>query len=230
MTDCKDIKYCSFELLKVVKNRKRVLKHDEGKIIILLQKYIDRLIFNISAICALIALKIGVAKIYEKHTEFLLEYVDKLCAHNKKQGARKMKGGVFNTAAFYGIAEPAYKEEYVGANIQNIDFANNIARPALHQINMGGLMGGGCGCSVKANGGGKPFSCNKLNIIINRKIKQVFRHFNVNVNKASLKIIFNKFNTILADLISKLHKISGDITLSKAKVVFKKYKIMKNDI
>jgi hypothetical protein len=101
---------------------------------------------------------------------------------------------------------------------------------------------GGNSCGLKSsmvNGGAgrrtakrpaRLFSCKKLNVIIMRKLKEVFRHFGVTVNKSSFKILVTKFNTILTELISKFHKVSGDITLSKAKAVFKNYKIMKNDI
>lgn len=219
MTDCKDIKYCSLELLKFVKKSKIILKKDESKIVILLEKYIDKLIFNISAICALLCLKMGIIKIYEKHMTFLFEFVDKLCLDNKKSGSRRshslshsiMKGGVFNTASFYGDTESAYKRENEGIDIMNIDFQNNIARPALHQVNMGG--------------GGKTFSCNKLNVIVNRKIKEVFKHYNVKVNKISIKMLLVKFNTILNVLIAKLCKINGKISLSKIKIVLQKYKL-----
>lgn len=234
MTHCKDIKYCSKELLKIVKDEKSVSKKDEGKIMILFEKYIDKLIFNISAICALICIKIGIAKIYAKHMTFLLEYVDKLCIPNKKSGTRRrttcsMKGGVFNTASFYGDTENCYKIENEGGDIMNIDFENNIARPAIHQVNMGG---GSCG--LRNSGGGKAyiksFSCNKLNVIITRKIKAIFKHYNVKIKRTSIKMLIAKFNIILNGLIENFSKISGDITLSKTKSVFRKYKIMKNDI
>jgi hypothetical protein len=117
----------------------------------------------------------------------------------------------------------------------NIDFDNNIARPALYQVNMGGGNSGGNGsCGLRNSGGGKAhiksFSCNKLNVVITRKIKTVFKHYNVKVKKASIKMLISKFNIILNELIENLHKVSGDITLSKTKSVFRKYKIMKNDI
>ena len=136
-------------------------------------------------------------------------------------------GGVFNTAAFYGNVESAYKRENEGSDIMNIDFENNIARPALYQVNMGG---GGSSSSGGGKAHPKTFSCNKLNVIINRKITKIFRHYNIKVKKASIKMLNSKFNEILNMLILKLHKIKGNITLSKTKVVFKKYKMMKNDI
>jgi galactitol-specific phosphotransferase system IIB component len=123
-----------------------------------------------------------------------------------------------------------YKEENVGKDIMGIDFENNIARPALHQVNMGGGNSCGLKSSLTTNGGGKSFSCNKLNVVINRKIKNVFKHYGIKVNKNAIKIIINKCNTLLSELIIKFHKVNGDITLSKAKIVFGKYKIMKNDI
>ena len=54
MTDCKDIKICSLELLKRIKHYKRVNKADEEKIINIMNIYLDKLIFNITALCALL--------------------------------------------------------------------------------------------------------------------------------------------------------------------------------
>ena len=56
MVDCKDIKICSQELLKIIKSEKNV--KEEQKIIKLLSEYIERLIFNITALASLLCLKI----------------------------------------------------------------------------------------------------------------------------------------------------------------------------
>ncbi len=46
MVDCKDIKLCTLELMKSIKRRKPINKMDEGKIVMLMNIYIDKLIFN----------------------------------------------------------------------------------------------------------------------------------------------------------------------------------------
>lgn len=62
MTDCKDIRICSLELLKKIKHHKSINKIDEEKIVKLMSIYIDKLIFNITSLCALLSLKMGVKK------------------------------------------------------------------------------------------------------------------------------------------------------------------------
>jgi hypothetical protein len=49
MIDCKDINLCSIELMKSIKRHKPVNKMDEGKIMMLMNIYIDKLIFNIAS-------------------------------------------------------------------------------------------------------------------------------------------------------------------------------------
>ena len=69
MSNCQKIKYCASEILNHIKSKKKVKNQD--KIIMLLSKYIDRVIFNFVAIAALISLKAGVKKILDKHMVFI---------------------------------------------------------------------------------------------------------------------------------------------------------------
>ena len=220
MTDCKDIKICSLELLKRIKHYKRVNKADEEKIINIMNIYLDKLIFNITALCALLCLKMGVKKILDSHMNYLLYYINKYCnssrINNKSsKGARVsgMKGGAFNTAEFFGIDESKhYKIENAGKDVMNCDFNNNIARPAL---------------GLQMTGG----ACLKLNKIVKLKIKKVFKHFNIKVGDKSLEIIMVKFNDILNDLTKKLgNSRSSELKFSNFKKLIYKTKIMKNDI
>ncbi len=220
MTDCKDIKICSLELLKRIKHYKRVNKADEEKIINIMNIYLDRLIFNITALCALLSLKMGVKKILDNHMNYLLYYINKYCnssrINNKSsKGTRVsgMKGGAFNTAAFFGVDESKhYKVENAGRDVMNCDFNNNIARPAL---------------GLQMTGG----ACLKLNKIVKLKIKKVFKHFNIKVSDKSLEIIMAKFNDILNDLTKKLgNSRNTELKFSNFKKLIYKNKIMKNDI
>ena len=206
MVDCKDIKICSQELLKIIKSEKKV--KEEQKIKNLLSEYIERLIFNITALASLLCLKIGIKKIMDEHVKFILHYIDKYCKTKQKN---KMKGGAFNTAQFFGVDEThRYKIENEGTDIMNIDFNNNIARPEL------GLMSGG------------KVVCNKLNRIIKMKVRQVFKHFNVKIKSSSLDVIMRKFNDVLNDVTDKIKNSRGDtINYNIVKKVIYKGNIMK---
>lgn len=221
MVDCKDIKICSQELLKIIKAEKDIKPVDERKILLLLSKYIDRLIFNIGALSSLLCLKIGIKRVLKKHSNFLMHYLNKYCKTKSKsvikskskpsqKNSNSMKGGAFNTAQFFGVDESnRYKVQNEGVDLLKIDFDNNIARPEI------GLMTGGQ-------------KCNKLNKIVKKKMKSVFAHFGVKIDNDSLEIIMNKFNDVLDDITDKIKKTKGSaVTYSNVKIILSKGKIMK---
>ena len=215
MVDCKDIKICSQELLKIIKAEKDIKPVDERKILLLLSEYIDRLIFNIGALSSLLCLKIGIKRVLKEHSNFLMHYLNKYCkTKTKSKPSRKnsnsMKGGAFNTAQFFGVDESnRYKVQNEGVDLLKIDFNNNIARPEI------GLMTGGQ-------------KCNKLNKIVKKKMKSVFAHFGVKIDNDSLEIIMNKFNDVLDDITDKIKKTKGSaVTYSNVKIILSKGKIMK---
>jgi hypothetical protein len=217
MVDCKDIKICSQELLKIIKAEKDIKPVDERKILLLLSEYIDRLIFNIGALSSLLCLKIGIKRVLKEHSNFLMHYLNKYCKTKTKSATKpsrknsnSMKGGAFNTAQFFGVDESnRYKVQNEGTDLLKIDFDNNIARPEI------GLMTGGQ-------------KCNKLNKIVKKKMKSVFAHFGVKIDNDSLEIIMNKFNDVLDDIIDKIKKTKGSaVTYSNIKIILSKGKIMK---
>ena len=235
MVDCKDIKLCTFELMKSIKRRKPVNKMDEGKIVMLMNVYIDKLIFNIASLCALLCLKMGVKQILNNHMSYLIHYINKYCnssritsksttvivsikggsgqqkqsqqqsqqkqsqqqiqqKQSQQQSQQKqsqlsqggMRGGAFNTAAFFGVDESRhYRAENVSGDIMNIDFANNVARPAL---------------GLQMTGG----ACSKLNKAVKKKMKKIFNNFNVKISDKMLDVIMEKFNDILKEFVKKL--------------------------
>lgn len=223
MVDCKDIKICSQELLKIIKAEKDIKPVDERKILLLLSEYIDRLIFNIGALSSLLCLKIGIKRVLKEHSNFLMHYLNKYCKSKSKsksktksaskpsrKNSNSMKGGAFNTAQFFGVDESnRYKVQNEGADLLKIDFNNNIARPEI------GLMTGGQ-------------KCNKLNKIVKKKMKSVFAHFGVKIDNDFLEIIMNKFNDVLDDITDKIKKTKGSaVTYSNVKIILSKGKIMK---
>jgi len=233
MVDCKDIKLCTLELMKSIKRRKPINKMDEGKIVMLMNIYIDKLIFNIASLCALLCLKMGVKQILNNHMNYLIHYINKYCNSSRITGNSTtvivsikgsngqqqnklsrggMKGGAFNTAAFFGVDESRhYRAENVSGDIMNIDFANNVARPAL---------------GLQMTGG----ACSKLNKVVKKKMKKIFNHFNVKISDKMLDVIMEQFQEIINNFIKKL----TDTKATELKYAnFKKLiynKIMKNDI
>jgi hypothetical protein len=221
---------------------------DEGKIVMLMNIYIDKLIFNIASLCALLCLKMGVKQILNNHMNYLIHYINKYCnssritsksttvlvsikggssgssgnksqqgqsqqgqsAHSSKGG---MRGGAFNTAAFFGVDESRhYRAENVSGDIMNIDFANNVARPAL---------------GLQMTGG----ACSKLNKAVKKKMKKIFNHFNVKISDKMLDVIMEQFNEIFNNFIKKLTDTkASELKYSNFKKLIYKSKIMKNDI
>jgi hypothetical protein len=233
MIDCKDIKLCSIELMKSIKRHKSVNKMDEEKIIMLMNIYIDKLIFNITSLCALLCLKMGVKVILNNHMSYLMHYINKYCNSSRitgkstsvlasiKGGSSQqnqfskggMRGGAFNTAAFFGVDESRhYRAENASGDIMNIDFANNVARPAL---------------GLQMTGG----ACSKLNKAVKKKMKKIFKNFDVKISDKLLDVIMEKFNSILKDFVKNLTDTKkSELKYSNFKKLIYKSKIMKNDI
>ena len=212
MTECKDIKFCSRELLKIVKSEKDVKIIEEQKILKLLNEYIERLIFNITALASLLCLKMGIKKIMNEHVKFVLQYINKYCKTKDKKVS--MKGGAFNTAQFFGIDETnRYSVKNEGVDLLRVDFNNNIARPEIGFVGVGG--------------GGKVF-CSKLNRILKIKVKHVFNYFNVKIENRSLEFIMLKFNEILRKVTIDIKSIRGNvIKYNDVKKILYKGNIMK---
>jgi hypothetical protein len=223
MDKCKEITFCAKELLKT--HRIHLDDNNKEKVVALLSNYIDLLIFNIVAVVSIICANIGVKKVISQHIQYLSKYIDKRCLNKKASGARMsgrsaMSGGsAFNTAAFFGVAEPRYSAENVGTNVQTIDFASGIARNALP-------MSGGNSSSGSSRRSVTP-SCAKLDKIILKKINNVFKFFNIKIEKEAVAHIKLKYDLMIKDLYMCIKKIKGDITASKVALIIKKSKIMK---
>lgn len=225
MSNCQKIKYCASEILNHVKSKKVVSKKSEAKIVLLLSKYIDKLIFNFVAIAALISLKAGVRKILDKHMVFLSKYITTLCFD--KRGC--MKGGAFNTLAFFGCDEPMYKSENEGGNVMEANLEEGIVRPPLGITENHTQEGGGKRRRRRRTpGASKLVKCKKVSGILKVKLAYVFKFFKVKITKASINVIAKKLETFLNTFIIKLIKSKDkELTLSGVKKIMVKNKIIK---
>jgi galactitol-specific phosphotransferase system IIB component len=84
-------------------------------------------------------------------------------------------------------------------------------------------MSGGSGSSRRS----VTPSCAKLDKIILKKINNVFKFFNIKVEKEAVAHIKLKYDLMIKDLYMCIKKIKGDITASKVALIIKKSKIMK---
>jgi hypothetical protein len=211
MDKCKEITYCAKELLKT--HKIHISDNHKDKVIILISKYIELLIFNIVAVISIICLKIGVKKILSEHILYMSKYIDKRCmsSKSKKKGSR-MSGGSFNTAAFFGVNEPQYSANNDTSDLLKINFEGNIARNAIP-------MSGG-GTSVSSN-------CIKLDKIILKKIRNIFKFFNVKYVKDVPEQIKSKYHIFIEELFKNIKNIKGEITTKKVELLINKSKIMK---
>lgn len=222
---CIKVKFCAVEILKHIEKNKKVNIKDKDKIIEELSNYIDKILFNIVAIAALISLKAGVKKILQEHMMYIDKYINKLCnvsinSKSNKKGKVSMKGGAFNTAAFFGVNEPNYSETNLTNDVMNVDFVNNIARPALN-ISVK-LNGGGRGGVIKLN------SCKKVTKQLKNKIISVFKYFKINIDKNVPAIMSEKLELILDKIIIKIIKIKdSEINIHNFKKIISNTKILK---
>lgn len=216
MYKCKEITFCAKELLKT--HRIQVSEANKKDVVDLLSEYIDLLIFNIVAVVSIICANIGVKKVILQHIDYLSKYIDKRCLRKKPTAAAKsrMSGGAFNTAAFFGVSEPRYTVENEGRDLLTIDLTGGTARNAIPMM-----------------GGGHPHlktpSCIKLDKIIVRKIKNVFKFFGLGVNKEAVSHLKAKYDMIVEELFESIKKIKGAITPAKVSQLIHKSKIMKKN-
>ena len=213
MDKCKEITFCTKELLKT--HKIHIKEEHKNKIIIILSNYIELLIFNIVAIISIICLNMGIKKVLSDHMQYISKYVDKRCAFAKKtktNKTNKMSGGTtFNTAAFYGVTESCYSKDNDTSDLLKINFEGNIARNAIP------ITGGG---SYTVN-------CIKLDKIIIKKIKKVFKFFDIKIEKNTIQIIKDKYDIIIKNLFENIKSIKGELTSKKVDTLIHKSKIMK---
>ena len=228
MDKCKEITFCAKELLKT--HRIHISDNHRNKVVILISKYMELLIFNIVAVISIICLNIGIKKVLSLHIQYISKYIDKRClskagkaANAAKAGKagkhQKMRGGAFNTAAFYGVPEPNYSKDNDTSDLLKIDFDGGIARNAIP------MSGGGSGGS---GGLHKTPNCVKLDKIIAKKIRHVFKFFDIKFENNVIALIKNKYDEIIEHLLRNIRAIKGDITDKKVEQLILKSKIMKN--
>jgi hypothetical protein len=208
MTNCRDIKYCVIELLN--KNNVNIEGKEKQRVVFILVRYVEHLIFNMVAVACLVCLTIGIKKLVKDHVQHLEGYITKRCRLSVRTGKNRMKGGsAFNTAAFYGVPEPRYSAANAGGDVMNIDWNNNIARPML--------------ASTMTGGKGKA-SCNKLHKIISKEIYNVFKFFKIKSNKEARDEFIKLFNKFMAELFAKLSAIKV-INVKNLSDILKKSKL-----
>jgi hypothetical protein len=211
MDKCKEITFCTKELLKT--HKIHIKEEHKNKIIALLSNYIELLIFNIVAIISIICLNMGIKKVLADHMQYISKYVDKRCAFvNKTKKTNKMSGGsAFNTAAFYGVTETCYSKDNDTSDLLKINFEGNIARNAI----------------PITGGGSSTVNCIKLDKIIIKKIKKIFNFFDIKIEKNTIEIIKEKYDIIIKNLFEKIKNIKGELTTKKVDALIHKSKIMK---
>ena len=212
MDKCKEITFCAKELLK--SHKINIKDEHKNKVIALLSNYIELLIFNIVAIISIICLNVGIKKVLSDHMLYISKYVDKRCGFQNKKNKKgpKMSGGTtFNTAAFYGATETCYSKDNDTSDLLKINFEGNIARNAIP------IIGGG---SSTAN-------CIKLDKIIIKKIRKIFKFFDIKIEKNTIQIIKDKYDKIIESLFEKIKNMKGGITSQRVDSLIHKSKMMK---
>lgn len=210
MSICKDIRFCVIELLD--KYNVKCVKNEEEKVIARLTQYVEILIFTMVSIACMICVTIKIRRLLNEHMQYIEKEINKRCSIVRTKSSddhRRMKGGVFNTAAFYGIEEPQYTEANKMGDIMTVDWAKNIARPELK-------ISGGSG------------KCAKVNKLISKKILSVLKFYKVSAKQSVRNRFVMMFNRYVDQLFGLLHKSSRQmLTYKKLQSILSKTKIMK---
>lgn len=211
---CKDIKYCSNEMLKY--NKIRCVPADHAKIVEQLSYYIEYMLFNMITVVCIISFSVGVNKLFDSHMNYLQVYVDKRCSMQKKPrqtNKTKQRGGVFNTATFFGQHESQYSAANSTADVMQANIQAGLARPALFST-LNGQQGGGSKCA-------------RLDKYIVRKINSIFRFFKLSTEKNVALTFLKLFNKYMSELFTKIKKsCKTELTAQKLERVLSRTKIM----
>ena len=225
MSICKDIQYCAIEMLK--KHHINCNLVDKTKIIMLLSRYVEYMIFNMIAVVSIIAFTAGKIKLLHEHMQYLQKYIDRRCSMQKKTkattgGECAFRGGAFNTAQFYGIAEQQYSANNATNDIMSVDWQNGIARQAIPATAF--QQQGGAGGARGAQ------ACSKLNKIIVRKINSVFKFFKISTTRGMSQVFIQLFDKYMNELFIMIKKsCKKELTYKKLESIIKKTKIMKSN-
>lgn len=200
-----DLKIFVVGLLKT--NNINVSKNaNQSYIINKVSDYIDALIFNIVSIACIISILNGDKNIKKQNLDIIKRYIEDRCVfkYNKKD----MKGGTFNTAAFYGIDEPMYKEENEGSDILGINWSEEIARPQI----------GGGKHSKKTQDVSKLF--------IKKQIKNILQYHGIKASNEMIDSLLNIIDYHIKCLMKKVKTCGKSLNIKCLNSIVNKNKIL----
>jgi hypothetical protein len=189
------------EARKFVKDFKLQSKDgEEGKIVELVAKHLDALVFNVVSLAAVVVMLYDERKIEPKHLVSVRAYIASKC-----DSKRSMSGGTSMASDFYGYDHPAYNVKHAGDGVvvSQVDWSREI-RPA-----MGPTIGGGSAASVMQ--GSKN---------ARKTINHTFKHYHTKVSKTAMKELLDILDHHLVCFAHDL-KSEGTLTVKKVEKVLK---------
>jgi hypothetical protein len=103
---------------------------------------------------------------------------------------------------------------------------SNASSPSL-EGRSGASSRAGRSMSGGGSGANKTPNCLKLDKIIAKKIRNVFKFFDIKFETNVIALIKNKYDEIILNLLKNIRAIKGDITDKKVEQLILKSKIMK---
>lgn len=184
-------------------------KTDQDILINQLVIYIDALIFNIISIGCIISIINNSNSITKETLPIIKLYIEDKCEFKYKK-SKKIMGGAFNTAAFYGANESMYKVENQGSDILGIKWSEGIIRPTI------GQAGGGYGNKYK----------NSSYNYIKSHVLNVLQYHNISAPKSILDELIKLIDHHIKCLIMNMKKCKKELTLNCIEKIIMKNKIL----
>lgn len=168
--------------------------------------YIDALIFNIVSIACIVSILNGDKNIKKKNLDIIKKYIEDRCAF--KYNKKGMKGGTFNTAAFYGINETMYKEENEGHDILGVDWSKEMARPQI-------------------GGGSKQKKLKDVSsFFIKKHIKNILQYHGIKASDEMTKVLLELIDYHIKCLIKNVKSCGKSINIKCLNSIVNKNKIL----
>lgn len=185
----------------LINNNISINEKEHDSINKLIAIYIDTLIFNIISIACIINILNNNEKILPKSIPIIHSYINERCKF--KSTNKKITGGVFNTATFFGVQEPQYKSDNEGVNLLNIDFKNGVLRPQIGGVDI-----------------------DKTDKVLLLYINNILKYHEMSASKDIKKELLNIIKTHINYLIIIIKKLDSQITIKKLNTIINKYKFL----
>lgn len=170
-----------------------------------LSHHIHSAIFNIVSIACVTAMMNGARMVTPKHLDDVRNYIKEKCGTTQPHAQSGGSPTGF-PSEYFGTMHPAYSPAHAdsGVHSSQVDFAANIARPAM-------------GPQLQSGGGADTRHINFVRLLA--EVKAVFKHHHMKVSKAAAESLVRIVHFHMDCLVADLRKAGTNVTAKRLEKV-----------